>query len=494
MKNEIQTIQREVSKLRSQIGEQVKPVCFRCLDATGTETDLLQIDGTNYDGDTDDAIVLDVPAKAIRPLLKGSRHTLLYGGRAGGKSHTIARYLVSWAYSRTVKILCVREIQLSIRDSVHALLKLFIESTPEFRDFFEILEFEIRGLNGSLFIFRGMRKENASSILSLESCDAAYCEQAESLSRRSVDLLVPTIRQPGSKLIWSMNPADEADPIFVDFLSEGAIHGKDAEIQKIIYTDNPFVSEETLADAELDKRTDHSKYQHVWLGGLRQKGRGMIYPDFSVIPDINLNALPFRTAKSIKSYGPDLVTPFENKYGKGSIFAAMDIGHGASASHALLGWFSKAEKRVIVLAEYRGIEKSPNQLATELDTTLPILKQRRIPLWVDSAALGMIKHLTDYGFYAQSAPKWQGSVLSGIDRLKSLEIQICEQCEHTIRDFSLYSWKLDANDQPTGEPADKGTGGSGGWDHACDALRYGLHRWIRFGDVSGYAPMTNPYV
>ncbi|MBN1775270.1 MAG: hypothetical protein JW817_02260, partial [Clostridiales bacterium] len=258
-------------------------------------------------------------------------------------------------------------------------------------------------------------------------------------------------------------------------------------ITQVLYVDNPFVSEETIADAELDKRTDPAKYRHVWLGGLREKGRGMIFPDYQVIPAIEYTAsFLFISEKRRRMYGPDLRSGIEREHGRGRIFSGLDVGHGESPTHAVLGWLSKERQRITIIDEYRGVGKSPNEIAEELARKLPILIERRIPLWVDAAALGIIMHLRQVGFVAQSAPKWSNSVLEGIDRIRSCELLICGNCPATISDFSRYSWELDANDQPTGSPEKR-------HDHAPDALRYGVHAWIRSND-QGYAPLSNPWI
>jgi phage terminase large subunit len=480
---DLTTIRRNVAELRATVGAtERKPIAFRAIEADGS-TSVLDLDGNEAEGE---GILFSVPAKAIAPILAGSRHTVLHGGRAGGKSHTVARYLVALAYATPVRILCVREVMLSIRDSVHSLLRDIIDSVPAIADTFEILESEIRGANGSLFTFRGMRKESAHSVKGFESYDVAWIEEASALSRRSIDLLIPTIRKPGSRLIWSMNPENEDDPAYVDFLSETAIHVEDATIERVLFSDNPFVSEETIADAELDRRTDDSKFRHVWGGGLREKGKGQIFPNFEVVEDIDLDDINTSSQVDHVRYGPGFRTHWERKHGKGSIFAGLDIGHAESATHCVLGWHSPDRGEILILDEYRGLGKSPNEIARELDAKIPLLKGKRITLHTDAAATGMIRHLQDCGFRVDAANKWPGSVLAGIDRLQSQKIKICDRCSGTIEDFRLYSWQTDANETAIGEPEKK-------HDHAPDALRYALWRWIKSGSSGEYRRLVDPY-
>lgn len=482
MRNELQTLQRETEKLKAQIGEERQEVVFRAINIDGKVT-FLSVDGEECEGNRESVILLDVVFLAIHTLTRKARHTILHGGRAGGKSWSIAIYLVALAYTQPVKILCVREVQISIKDSVHSLLRQIIESHDVFRDFFEVLESEIRGRNGSLFSFRGMRKESAHSIKSYEGYDLCWIEEAQALSRRSIDLLIPTIRKSGSRLIWSMNPEFEEQPVYQDFI---VTERTDTTRAEVLYTDNPFVSDETKADAELDKRTDFAKYRHIWLGGLREKGKGMIFPDFHVVENIDLVALPFgyNKEKDLRRYGFVRRTPFEREYGTGSVFCGLDWGHSTSPTHVVFGWITK--ERIIVIAEYRGVEKTLDQLATEIPAAIPLLKERHIPIWADSSRPESINFLKTRGLNVKSVPKWKNSVLEGIEKLKTATLEICEKCEDTIKDFSLYSWKLDANEEPTGEPEKK-------HDHGPDALRYAVWRFIRRGEGI-YGVLKDPYV
>src|SRR6056297_3789348 len=135
MKTALSGLQRETMELSHRIGATTtKPIIFRSFDGEGEERGSFDLSGLQIEEIPEEAILLDVPEKPIKALLQNKRHCVLYGGRAGGKSHTIALYLLSLAYTYGVKILNIREVQLSIRDSVHALLKAKIDSIPEFQE------------------------------------------------------------------------------------------------------------------------------------------------------------------------------------------------------------------------------------------------------------------------------------------------------------------------------------------------------------------------
>ena len=133
----------------------------------------------------------------------------MWGGRGGGKSHSVAAALLAMAASKKMRILCAREVQKSMRDSVHRLLKDQIERLG-LGGFYLVLDNEIRGQNGSLFVFAGLQSHTVDSIKSFEGVDIVWVEEAHSVSKKSWDVLIPTIRKDGSE-IWRDNPwlADE---------------------------------------------------------------------------------------------------------------------------------------------------------------------------------------------------------------------------------------------------------------------------------------------
>ena len=153
-------------------------------------------------------IDVDLPNKA-GVLFEPRRYTVLYGGRGSGKSHSVARYLLLAAAQEPKRILCCREVQRSIRDSVHRLLSDCIAQMG-LGAFYTILETEIRGANGSLFIFSGLSTQTIDSIKSLEGIDLVWVEEAATVQERSWGLLIPTIRKPGSRFILSRNDMSES--------------------------------------------------------------------------------------------------------------------------------------------------------------------------------------------------------------------------------------------------------------------------------------------
>ena len=158
------------------------------------------------------SVWLDVP---LAPDGKAVRHRVLWGGRGGAKSWTIADKLIERAIRRPERILCTREYQNSIRDSSKKLIEDTINRLGfglSGNGFFVSTEREIRGRNGSVFTFMGLNGKDAS-IKSLEGYTLAWVEEAATLSQSSIDALVPTIRQERSEIWWSYNPRFATDPI-----------------------------------------------------------------------------------------------------------------------------------------------------------------------------------------------------------------------------------------------------------------------------------------
>lgn len=216
-----------------------------------------------------------IPAK-LAPLLQPRRLKIIRGGRGSGKSHTIAALKVEDGWQRPVRWLFTREVQRSIKDSVHRLLCDKIKAGGLDKHYV-ITDNEIRGRNGTLFLFRGLRGETMDSIKSLEGLDGTWIEEAQSVSQRSLDLLIPTIRKTGSEIWASYNPELETDPIHT--MAELALSTRDpdAMVIGINLLDNPWATPELLAMRSKAYTTDPVKAAWIWGGGCRPVAEGAIY-------------------------------------------------------------------------------------------------------------------------------------------------------------------------------------------------------------------------
>lgn len=219
------------------------------------------------------ALQVDVP-RALLPLLQPGRYKAAYGGRGGAKSHFFAEQIVLRCFRKRTRAVCIREVQHTIRESVRQLLIDKIQALGLGR-FFDVLEGEIRGRNGSLIIFRGMQSYNAENIKSLEDFDVAWVEEAQTLSDRSLRLLRPTIRAEGSEIWFSWNPRHDTDA--VDKFFRGGEKRASAIVVPVNWYDNPWFPEVLKAEKDQDYADDPEMAEHVWGGGYEIISAGAYY-------------------------------------------------------------------------------------------------------------------------------------------------------------------------------------------------------------------------
>ena len=222
-------------------------------------------------------IVNQAIAKAEFPIkLKGlfekSRYKVAYGGRGGAKSWGIARALLIKGAKDPMRILCAREFQTSIKDSVHKLLCDQIEALG-LLGFYEITQNSIRGKNGTEFAFVGLRN-NVANIKSYEGVDVVWVEEAQTTSRLSWNILIPTIRKQGSEIWISFNPELETDETYQRFVLKPPA---DCIQIKINWSDNPWFPETLLLEKDALKARDLEAYNQVWEGLCRQSVDGAIF-------------------------------------------------------------------------------------------------------------------------------------------------------------------------------------------------------------------------
>ncbi|MFN4839808.1 MAG: PBSX family phage terminase large subunit [Phycisphaerales bacterium] len=208
---------------------------------------------------------IEIPS-AFRGLFQPHRYKAFHGGRGSAKSHSFATALVIMAAQRGLRVVCAREIQKSLRDSVKQLIEDKIRSLG-LSGVFDVLDTEIRHKsNGSRFVFIGMWR-NPDAVKSLEGADIFWGEEASAFSDRSIKIIRPTMRKPGSELWFSWNPEFDHDP--VDKLFRGE-HGPppDSLVVEVSWRDNPWFDKSPLkAEMEFDYQSDPAKAEHVWGGG-----------------------------------------------------------------------------------------------------------------------------------------------------------------------------------------------------------------------------------
>ena len=216
---------------------------------------------------------LTLPEK-LEPLYEPRRYKVMHGGRGGGKSHGVAQVLLDMAARKPLRVLCAREIQKSMRDSVHRLLRDYIVSLG-LTSFYEVLDTEIRGANGSLFLFAGLQSHTVDSIKSFEGVDLVWIEEAHAISKKSLDTLIPTIRKEGSEIWMTLNPDMETDEVYQRFISTPS---PDTWVCEINWRDNPWFPT-VLNDERMKAKRSMLKedYEQIWEGKARRVAEGAIY-------------------------------------------------------------------------------------------------------------------------------------------------------------------------------------------------------------------------
>ena len=373
-------------------------------------------------------------ANVYKPLWKSAkRRNYIYGGRGSGKSHDVAEYCLFRAYQSKIKVLCTRELQNSIADSVYSLLKNKI-TDMHLDFFFTVYKDRIVGNNGSEFIFKGIHN-NVSEIKSMENISIAWLEESQSLSRESIDVIVPTIRAPGSILIFTFNPYKDNDPIYVEMKNAT----EDDLVIKANYSDNPWFPEELKLEMERDKKNDYQKYLWVWEGECLGLSDAQIFRGKYVIEN-------FETPKN------------------------ADFHFGAD-------WGFANDPTTLVRSFIVGndlyIDMCAGKVGCDLEDTPSLFNEVQgssiYPIYADSARPETISFMRSKHYNVIAAEKWNGSVEDGIQYLRSFScIHIHERCKAVAEEFDLYQYKVD---RQTGEvlrvPVDK-------FNHYIDAIRYSL--------------------
>jgi phage terminase large subunit len=216
---------------------------------------------------------VDLPRKATETLVPPARFKVLYGGRDSAKSTSIARMILARCRAKPERVLCTREVQKSLADSVHQLLSDQVIRLG-LSDFYDVQDKYIYGQNGSQISFHGLSGQTATSIKSYEGVTICWVEEAQTVTKRSWDILEPTIRAPGSEIWVSFNPDMDTDETYKRFVTNTQ---PDSIVTKMNWTDNPWCSIVLNAAREKMKREAPDDYAHIYEGECRPAVEGAIY-------------------------------------------------------------------------------------------------------------------------------------------------------------------------------------------------------------------------
>ncbi len=211
--------------------------------------------------------------KKLRFLFEPHRLKVAFGGRGSGKSWSFARALLIMGAQEQTRVICAREVQKSIKESVHKLLSDQIQALG-MGAFYEVLDTEIRGLNGTTFTFSGLSQHTVESIKSFEGADICWVEEAQTVSKKSWDVLTPTIRRTGSEIWISLNPELDSDETYKRFILNKPANCMAVEVN---WGDNPWFNEVLEQERLHCKLAAPDDYDTIWEGKCRAAVVGAIY-------------------------------------------------------------------------------------------------------------------------------------------------------------------------------------------------------------------------
>jgi phage terminase large subunit len=244
-------------------------------------------------------ITAEFPEK-LQFLFEPCRYKVAYGGRDGVKSWSFARALLLIGAQRPIRVLCARETQQSIRESVHQLLSEQVKRLG-LEEFYRILEYTIKAPNGTEFIFAGLRNLTVEQIKSFESIDIVWVEEAQGVLRRSWQVLIPTIRKPGSEIWVSFNPELATDDTYLRWVISPP---PQAKVVMTSYHDNAWLSKESADEIEYLRRVDPDTFQHVYEGATRSTVENAIYKAEIQRAELEgrITRVPYEPSKPVDTY------------------------------------------------------------------------------------------------------------------------------------------------------------------------------------------------
>ncbi len=401
---------------------------------------------------TEPVRILDLPvARAFVPFLAPARYKGAWGGRGSAKSHEFAKNLLKRCVERPgTRAVCVREVQRSLEQSVKRLLDDKIEAFA-LESHFRSTNVRIETPGDGLIIFQGMQDHTADSIKSLEGFDIAWVEEAQNLSERSLTLLRPTIREPGSEIWFTWNPRNATDP--VDVLLRGPNAPPDAIVVGVTYRDNPWFPEVLRREMEWDRRRDPEKYQHVWLGGYERHSEARVFKNWKVE---EFEAPP----GAVFYWGADWGFSVDPS----TLVRCYLVGRTLCIDH----------ERYRIGVEIDHLPAFFDSMVCGCEPPRPCshpelhAEARKWTIVADSARPETISYLNRNGYPRMvPAKKGTGSVEEGVIFLQGFDIIVHPRCVHTIDELTSYSYKTDAAGNVTPVLADKK-------NHIIDPLRYAM--------------------
>lgn len=382
---------------------------------------------------------------ALEYLFRPARYKVAYSGRGCGKSWAFARALLIQGSQRPLRVLCARETQKSISDSVHQLLRDQVAALG-LKEIYQVQKATIIGPAGTQFTFAGLR-HNIDNIKSLESYDVVWVEEAHSVSKASWDKLIPTVRKDGSEIWVSFNPELATDDTYQRFVLGSP---PNAVVKRLSYRDNPWFPKALLDEMEYMREHDHAAYMHIYEGHPRSAVEGAIYEAEirRAEEDGRITRVPYDSTRPVDTF--------------------WDLGYGDMVSI----WFAQVSG-----FQWRVLDYYQNSHQA-IDFYLRILQGKEyvygtavLPWDGGAKALGTGRSIEELmrakGFKTQVLPRWD--VLNGINAVRTIFPQLwfdSECCADGLQALRRYQWgppnaKGEAKREPLHDDA----------SHPADALR-----------------------
>lgn len=375
-------------------------------------------------------ITINIPIEYKRLFDSDWREAAVYGGRYSLKSHTVARVLLIRARQKKIRVACFREFQNSIADSSHQLLKDLINQYG-LTDFKVTNTSIINTVNGSDFIFNGLHN-NEQSVKSTEGIDIAWVEEAQTVSNTSLEVLTPTVRKPGSQLIYTYNRLLEDDPVHHRLVLEGRPNTLIINVNYDIALKYGMMPDVIRLEMEDDRDKRPALYKHKWLGEPSSSER-KIYSDWAIIDEIPHEARLERYGLDFGYTNDPTAIVAIYKYNDGFILDEITYQKGLS-------------------------NKQISDVLKNLDKALVI---------ADSAEPKSIDEIRSYGINILPCVKGKDSINQGIQFVQDQRISITKRSSNLIQEYNRYLWQVDKLDKIINVP-------EGGFDHCMDSIRYGL--------------------
>lgn len=358
------------------------------------------------------------------------REAAIYGGRFSLKSHTVARYLLIMARQKKTRVGCFREFQNSITDSSHQLLADLIKQY-DLQDFQVTNNTIVNTINGSDFIFKGLH-HNEQSVKSIEGIDIAWIEEAQTISKESIEILTPTVRKDGSRLIYTYNRLLEDDPVHQRLVLEGRPNTLIINVNYDIAIKYGMMPEVIRLEMEDDKEKRPALYSHKWLGEPNSM-EVKIYKDWIIIDSIPHEArLERRGLDFGYTNDPSAIVDIY-KYNGGYILDEVAFQKGLS-------------------------NKQIADIILNCAQTLTI---------ADSAEPKSIDEIKAHGVTILPATKGPGSVSQGIQLVQAQKISVTARSVNILKEYKNYLWQTDKQGKILNVPDHE-------WSHSMDAIRYGM--------------------